>query len=579
MLTSLVLVCFVGTFCAYSTYCTGVEYCLFVHRSFHNLLLDKRTSPHFLFILTRRRRWGGDEQLSPMKRLLALLIVLLIFASCEEYYLFLESIKQEDKYKLIYNIPNSNWDSIILMSDDDAFCMNVDDSLQKELLAIINNNTDFRIKFDELTRPTIFAVDNLSIDIVYTTESIQFIYEIDGVSNIETYPLPDLIQTRSSVEDVLVFTGEVVKSQVVDYVIDVIDGILESALGTPILGAFDDFVDMVDTLRDLDNLSDAVELVDYLESEIDIIKFIDLIKKRPTYEEDDSTTYIVGLTAGHAQVIDNRAKLELLVTIIGKSKGGNLDFEYGVCYSKINSIPMYTDATVGTRFIGMTGQTYIEITDPHTFETVELEGGKFYYRGYFKDNDTGNVIYSDNVKSFTIESESLTLNSISYKNDYYYYESDGVNYVAYDCTANISGNTMAIENLYSCGIYLHDYSTGGNYKWGDEYLYGNYDNEDIDLFIGVNISNFDKLNYENYLAEATKYGFGVYIEYNDGTYYLSEPKACKFVYDRKPSYKYLSVGAMSVSVTDSYEDDNGETVLRYRAEHPVSYAIDGVKIK
>lgn len=338
-----------------------------------------------------------------MKRLLALLIVLLTFASCEEYYLFLESIKQEDKYKLIYNIPNSNWDSIILMSDDDAFCMNVDDSLQKELLAIINNNTDFRIKFDELTRPTIFAVDNLSIDIVYTEESIQFMYEIDGESKIETYPLPDLIQTRSSAVDALVFTGEVVKSQIVDYAIDVIDGILESALGTPILGAFDDFVDMVDTLRDLDNLSDAVELVDYLESEIDIIKFIDLIKKRPTYEEDDSTTYIVGLTAGNAQVIDNRAKLELLVTIIGKSKGGNLDFEYGVCYSKISPIPMYTDATVGTRFIGMTGQTYIEITDPHTFETVELEGGKFYYRGYFKDNDTGNVIYSDNVKSFTIE--------------------------------------------------------------------------------------------------------------------------------------------------------------------------------
>ena len=176
---------------------------------------------------------------------------------------------------------------------------------------------------------------------------------------------------------------------------------------------------------------------------------------------------------------------------------------------------------------------------------------------------------------FVVECDPITLNSISYENDYYYYESDGVNYVAYDCTANISGNTMAIENLYSCGIYLHDYSTGGNYKWGDEYLYGNYDNEDIDFSIGVPISKFDKLNYENYIAEATKYGFGVYIEYNDGTYYLSEPKACTFVYDRIPYYEYLSVGAMSVSVTDSYEDDNGETVLRYRAEHPVSYAIDG----
>ena len=34
-------------------YYTSVGYCLFVHRSFHNLLSDKRTTPHFLFYITR----------------------------------------------------------------------------------------------------------------------------------------------------------------------------------------------------------------------------------------------------------------------------------------------------------------------------------------------------------------------------------------------------------------------------------------------------------------------------------------------------------------------------------------------
>ena len=34
------------------------------------LLLDKRTSPHFLFILTRHRRWGGHKPLFIMKKFL-----------------------------------------------------------------------------------------------------------------------------------------------------------------------------------------------------------------------------------------------------------------------------------------------------------------------------------------------------------------------------------------------------------------------------------------------------------------------------------------------------------------------------
>ena len=217
------------------------------------------------------------------------------------------------------------------------------------------------------------------------------------------------------------FTVEVVKSQTVDYVIDKIDGVIEKKMGYPILGIFDEFVNMVNTLRDLDNIRDGVELVDYLETESDIRKFIDLIRTRPTHKEDDSTTYIIGITAGSAQVINNKVTIELLGTIEGWSKGKDFDFEYGLCYSK-NAVPVYSDKKVGKKFIGMSSQSVIDITLPEAFTTDALEDGEYKCRGYFKDNDTGNVIYSDNVQSFTIAYEPMTLNSISYGDNYYYYE-------------------------------------------------------------------------------------------------------------------------------------------------------------
>lgn len=189
------------------------------------------------------------------------------------------------------------------------------------------------------------------------------------------------------------------------------------------------------------------------------------------------------------------------------------------------------------------------------------------------DEDNYPLISSE-PEIYTLSYSPITLNSISYEDDYYYYEKNGVNYVAYTCNANISGNTAAIENFCSCGIYYHESDSENYYIWKDG-LSGYYNNSNIEFSIGVNIAKFDNYNYAEYHTETSTICFGIYIEFNDGTYYMSEPKACTFVYDREPSYEYLSVGSMSVSVTDSYEDDNGETVLRYRSEYPVSYAIDG----
>ena len=46
-------------------------------------------------------------------------------------------------------------------------------------------------------------------------------------------------------------------------------------------------------------------------------------------------------------------------------------------------------------------------------------------------------------------------------------------------------------------------------------------------------------------------------------------------YDRAPSFKYRTVGEIAVSEVGSYEDENGEMITRFEAEHTCSYAING----
>lgn len=173
-----------------------------------------------------------------------------------------------------------------------------------------------------------------------------------------------------------------------------------------------------------------------------------------------------------------------------------------------------------------------------------------------------------------VEEEKMVFNSISYADDYYYLAKDNRNEVVYNCTANISGNTQEINNLSMCGMYMYDANSGKNYFVPMNFS-GDFNNDDINFRLSINTSDFDKLDYANYYAESTYLSFGVYVEFKDGTYYLSEPKSCTFVYDREPVYKYLLTEQMEVSVTGSYEDENGGSITRYKAQFPYSYALDG----
>ncbi len=289
------------------------------------------------------------------------------------------------------------------MSSNDALCINLDDSEHSEMLAVIDNDFDIRMIFDKSRKPISLTLEGAEFHAEYHDDSFDLIYTIDGVSGIDNIPTKS--QTKATGEEAFDFAVDVTKSEIFDKVVDKVDDKIEEKYGkTTILGNFMKFIDLVNTLRELDDIDNALELVDYLESSNDIVKFIDLIKTRPNHKQGDYITYAIGLIAGDSEVEGAIATLTLEGTIRGESKGKEFNFEYGLCYSSSNDTPVYSDRKIGKTYSGLLVNP-INITLPEKFKTVSLEKGTYYYRGYFKDNDTGNIIYSDNVEEFEIEDD------------------------------------------------------------------------------------------------------------------------------------------------------------------------------
>lgn len=290
------------------------------------------------------------------------------------------------------------------MSSDDAFCLNLTDSeCNDEILAVIDNDFEIRITFDKSKRPISLILEGGEFYTEYLDDSFNFIYSINGVSGIENIPTKSM--TKVTGEEAFDFAVDVTKSETFDKIVDKVDDKIEEKYGkTNILGNFMKFIDMVNILRDLDDIDNALELVDYLESSNDIVKFIDLIKTKPNHNKGDYITYAVGLIAGDSEVEGSIATLTLDGTIRGESNGKEFDFEYGLCYSSSNDTPVYSDGNTGKTYTGLLLNP-INITLPIRFKTRSLDKGKYHYRGYFKDLETGNIIYSDNVGEFEIEED------------------------------------------------------------------------------------------------------------------------------------------------------------------------------
>ena len=339
-----------------------------------------------------------------IKYLVCTLSILISVVSCDLIDKTKDENTDSNAVKLVSNIPDSNWESIIVMSSKDALCLNYSTQDNSELMAVIDNNSEISMTFDENRRPTSLIFEEAEFYAEYLDDHCNLIYNIDDISGLEI--IPTKTTTKASGEEAFDFALEVTKSKTLDKVIDKADEIIEKKFDKPdVLGTIDKFINMVNTLRELDDIDNALELVDYLESSNDIVKFINLIKTKPNHKQDNSTTYIVGITAGDSEVDGNVASLELRGTIKGISKGEEFNFEYGLCYSASNNMPIYSDGNTGTKYSGLMVNP-MNITLPRRFDTPELDKGTYHYRGFFRDLQTDHIIYSENVGEFVIEEEN-----------------------------------------------------------------------------------------------------------------------------------------------------------------------------
>lgn len=409
-----------------------------------------------------------------------LISILIGIASCDLLG-NLEGNKTDDTIKIISNIPNSNWESIIAMSSDDALCLNLSDSEYSEMLAVIDNDFEIRMLFDKNRRPISLTLDGAEFYTEYRDDSFDLIYTLGEVSGIENIPTKS--DTKATGEEAFDFAVDVTKSEIFDKVVDKADEKIEEAYGkTNLLGNFMKFIDLVNTLRELDEIDNALELVDYLESSNDIVKLINLIKTKPNHNQEDQITYAIGLVAGDSEVDGAIATLTLDGIIRGERKNKEFNFEYGICYSSSNEIPAYSDGKIGNNKIGLL-PNIITITLPEKFKTPSLEKGKYHYRGYFKDNDTGNIIYSNNVGEFEIEDDrwvDLGLPS-------------GILWAAYNVGATSP----------------EDY--GGYYAWGEteeKSYYGASNYRHFDLSSNTYINIGQDISGSKYDVASIKWGYG-----------------------------------------------------------------------
>ena len=296
---------------------------------------------------------------------------------------------------MMNNVPDSNWDLILTDLNQTALCFSYADTGNDELLAIMEGENEIHMHFDDSGRPVSYYSDDMEIHIEYDGNNANYYFIIDGTSIIDTASTVSEPQVKSGTEENVGFAIDIAGSKEWELLWNKIDEKLE----TPLAGYVGDFIEAMDFLKATDGM-ESLGMAEYTESDDDLVKFIDSVKTKSTYSQDnDFIRYPVGIKAGDAKINEGQSvSFELQGTIKGYSNGKVFNFEYGLCYSATNNKPTLNDSVVSTVYVGNEGQTSVAITLPEWFEVPGLSEEKYYYRAFFRNRDTGDVIYSLNTE-------------------------------------------------------------------------------------------------------------------------------------------------------------------------------------
>ncbi len=337
-----------------------------------------------------------------------------------------------------------SWSDILLSKSGDSFFVQSDGDLVKSMVyADVDNQNTAYVEFNEDQYPSLMLIDDyvfifsnyrnglVDITLINGDEEIGTFFNVEY--NIDNFAIS--ASTKATAIETVFGIKNVISS--VASIAGASTTILASIAAAPLIGtgaavvigvsaltyasatAYSMIVDSYDLWvapapEDMVAVSDIIGIVS-LKDKSDVIGFIteegliflesmnDTIKEAQSQldQNSDSAEYVIDITVGDIISSDyDSATCELQGILEVAPDNGEFDFNYGICYS-INSTPTVADQTVFSSCVSNDFLSSISLTLPISMTMGNLDNETtYYYRAYFQDNITGEVVYSDPIKSF-----------------------------------------------------------------------------------------------------------------------------------------------------------------------------------
>lgn len=438
------------------------------------------------------------------------------------------------------NINSNEWENLVC-KDENTFILAEENNNAIRVVGFCDSVTSY-INVNYVDKQVLIYSENIKINILFTDDHAIIVSNINGVVSSERVDY-NLTRSVSDFDMLKTLFGEA------------INNIIEN---NPLLDAIVSPIELMKYLYETDDMN-HYEKLDYItDGGYELIppelldRLFDWAKNEETTNQSNPT-YIIGLNTGNPNAVYSESAICSIDGYLqAQANDGSFDFDYGICYSETSN-PQVSDFSVSKNI----NSNYFNSITLSLPENVRLSGLKrgtqYYYRAFFKDNLTNEVIYSSSIKNFTTKDSPRIIKCTQIDNAYF---ANGTVVFNAEVEANI-GTSYKSESekptdwgviLYRNEQSIESFSIGVGKSTGN-----------------VNISfssekEYLKTDYTNYTATTSEnYSLKAYITYTydgiDINYVSDESFPVDLVYDQKPSMtiKNLSVGS-TVSISEGNWD-------------------------
>lgn len=379
--------------------------------------------------------------------ILSLLTMFLFVVSCDKDDSIIGNDESTSKIKIYQNLGSDIWDYMAVDEEGNFMISDEVDGTVKSMIGSVNNDTTYA-KFNSNGLLESLESTNYQIHLEYLRDRVVYVYNVDSLCFNDTLKIdiekPSAkINTRAATSDA-----------------NVISNLVNDALGRiPIVGQIKAASELMNYLVKTDDMNNTQKLDYYADGKhqwVNEQKVKDWLKLGDEKKKSNPPTYYIGVTTGSAPYIyENSAKVNLDGILKIEANDGTFNCEYGICYSKSPSPNISQKVSKTLTSDIMPNSINLSMPIPFLIEGL-TPNTTYYYRAYFKDNKTGQIFYSEKIKSFKTSSIPVTISNFVQTNSYFSktgYSYSGKTY-SYKYMTSLKIEISSLDNINDWGYYL-----------------------------------------------------------------------------------------------------------------------------